>query len=321
MVVADGGMTTVACCIRRDRLDACRVASPRLRAGDAIEAFLRRECRGVDVVLRSASRDGPWLAAGPLNPGIRVSGGDGPFRIGNAAGEAHPIIGEGMSMALQSAWLLCSQLLSAEPNVRAFGAARQRDVGRRYAGAWRRQFGARLRLAAGFAHMAMRPAAGASLVVLARAWPAALTFGAHVVGKARSIADPAAMALLAASTTRVTVPHVARCSHHAHPSSVPKGHDMTTTLDRLRVLLVKDYELEPDSLTLDAPLASFGIDSLGVAELMFNIEDEFKVTIPGDPVSLPTVGDVVRYIDDLVAAQHRRDAPGGAAADRIMPAQ
>ena len=36
---------------------------------------------------------------------------------------------------------------------------------------------------------------------------------------------------------------------------------------------------------------------------MFNIEDEFKVTIPGEPVALKTVGDVVDYIDDLVATQ------------------
>jgi acyl carrier protein len=94
---------------------------------------------------------------------------------------------------------------------------------------------------------------------------------------------------------------------------------MNNTLERLRVLLVKDYELEPESLTLDAPLATLGIDSLGVAELMFNIEDEFKVTIPGDPVTLPTVGDVVRYIDDLVRAQHGGDPSGSLVADLTLP--
>lgn len=90
---------------------------------------------------------------------------------------------------------------------------------------------------------------------------------------------------------------------------------MNTTLDRLRVLLVKDYKIEPALLTPDAPLEALGIDSLGVAELMFNIEDEFEVAIPGDPVSLATVGDVVRYIDGLVATQHPADAPGAVAAD------
>ena len=89
---------------------------------------------------------------------------------------------------------------------------------------------------------------------------------------------------------------------------------MNTTIDRLRVLLVKDYKLDPATLLPDAPLEALGIDSLGVAELMFNIEDEFKVTIPGEPVALMTVGDVVGYIDDLVATQQAgADAGNGAA--------
>ena len=79
---------------------------------------------------------------------------------------------------------------------------------------------------------------------------------------------------------------------------------MTTTLERLRAILVKDYKLDPEKLTLDVPLEGLGIDSLGVAELLFNVEDEFRIALPPEPVQLPTVGDVVRYIDALVAAQH-----------------
>ena len=76
-----------------------------------------------------------------------------------------------------------------------------------------------------------------------------------------------------------------------------------TTYERLQAILVKDYKLAPEALTLDAPLEGLGIDSLGVAELLFNVEDEFGIKLPPDPVQLPTVGDVVRYIDKLVAAQ------------------
>jgi len=94
---------------------------------------------------------------------------------------------------------------------------------------------------------------------------------------------------------------------------------MNTTIDRLRVLLVKDYKLDPATLLPDAPLDALGIDSLGVAELMFNIEDEFKVTIPGEPVALKTVGDVVGYIDDLVATQQAGATAGNVAALRTAP--
>ena len=78
---------------------------------------------------------------------------------------------------------------------------------------------------------------------------------------------------------------------------------MTSTLERLRTILVNDYTFAPESLTLDAPLEELGIDSLGVAELLFNVEDEFKVTLPAEPVLLSTLGEVVRFIDDLIAAQ------------------
>ena len=94
---------------------------------------------------------------------------------------------------------------------------------------------------------------------------------------------------------------------------------MNTTIDRLRVLLVKDYKLDPATLLPDAPLDALGIDSLGVAELMFNIEDEFKVTIPGEPVALTTVGDVVGYIDDLIAGQQPDAAADNVAALHTAP--
>ena len=78
---------------------------------------------------------------------------------------------------------------------------------------------------------------------------------------------------------------------------------MTTTFDRLAALLVKNYQIDPDKLTPDAQLESLGIDSLGAAELLFAVEDEFGIRVSAEPVSLPTVGDVVRYIDGLVASQ------------------
>ncbi len=190
MVVADGGVTTVACCVRRDRLEAWRRASPGTNAGEAVEAMLRRECAGVQRALRPASRDGPWLSAGPLDPGVRLSANDGLLRIGNAAGEAHPIIGEGMSMALQSASLLCAQLLRSERRAELSAVAWQREVSRRYCMQWRHHFAPRLRLASAFAQLAMRPRGAAALIALVSAWPAVLTLGARWGGKTRGVPAP-----------------------------------------------------------------------------------------------------------------------------------
>jgi flavin-dependent dehydrogenase len=200
MVVAGNGVMTVAGCVRRDRLRGLRLAAPGLSAGDSFEAMLQRECGGVKQVLAKASRYGPWLAAGPLNPGIRLHTHDGVFRIGNAAGEAHPIIGEGMSMAFQSAWLLCARLLCVEQGDgdRAIGSARwQKRVQSRYARDWHRQFAPRLRLASTFAHTSMHPSIATLFVTLLRGWPGLLTLGAKWSGKTRCSIDTTTISLLA----------------------------------------------------------------------------------------------------------------------------
>jgi acyl carrier protein len=90
---------------------------------------------------------------------------------------------------------------------------------------------------------------------------------------------------------------------------------MTSTFDRLAAILAKDYKLSPERLTLDAPLESLGVDSLGMVELLWHIEDTFKIKLPTDPVLLPTLGDVVSYVDDLVARQH----PAAASAEVLAP--
>ena len=190
MVVADGGVTTVACCIRRDRLGDVRRASPTKRAGDAIETWLKRQCAGVGLALREATREGQWLAAGPIRPATRIRANDKFFRIGNAAGEAHPILGEGISMALQSAALLCSHLLGDQPSARVPGDVPHYELQRRYEFDWHRRFDARLRTAATFAQVAMRPRAAAGLISLAGHWPALLTLGARLGGKVCTAATP-----------------------------------------------------------------------------------------------------------------------------------
>jgi flavin-dependent dehydrogenase len=192
MVLADQGVTIVACCIRRDRLEACRRARPAARAGEAVQDWLERGCQSVREALATAHRQGPWLAAGPLDPGIRLRADDAMFRIGNAAGEAHPLIGEGMSMALQSAWLLGALLLQRAgpaplPGDDPASAAWQREVAMRYAAVWKHHFSTRLRLAAGFAHACMRPASSAPLLGATRLWPGLLTRAANWSGKTRDI--------------------------------------------------------------------------------------------------------------------------------------
>ncbi len=185
MVVADGALTTIACCVRRDRLEQLRAAAPGCNAGECVDAWLRAQCSGVRAALDGAVLDGAWLASGPIDPGVRLQAGDTLLRVGNAAGEVHPIIGEGISMALQSAALLATRLATRAPGAAAAGVD---ALAAAYARDWRRRFVPRLRLAAAFAHAAMHPASARLLMQAARRFPGLLTQGARWGGKTSSIA-------------------------------------------------------------------------------------------------------------------------------------
>jgi acyl carrier protein len=79
---------------------------------------------------------------------------------------------------------------------------------------------------------------------------------------------------------------------------------MTATLERLQDLLIEAYAIEREKLGPDAELSTLGVDSLGLVELLFQIEDRFGVQIPGDaPTDLRTVRDVVDYVDTLLAGR------------------
>ncbi len=92
-----------------------------------------------------------------------------------------------------------------------------------------------------------------------------------------------------------------------------------STFDTLCKILVKDYAIAAESLTPDTTLASLAIDSLGVIELIFAIEDRFKVSVPDIDATavgeFGTLSELAHYVDQLLA---KRDAlavaePSGAA--------
>jgi flavin-dependent dehydrogenase len=185
MVRSDGGRVTLSCCIRRDALADCRRRHRGALAGEAVLAHIRAACRGVREATAHASLDGAWLSAGPIRPGIRTRYRDGMFFVGNIAGEAHPVIAEGISMAMQSALLLARRLL-ADPRGPGSDRTIARD-GAAYAADWTAAFATRVHAAAAFAHLAMRPGATSLLLPVLRRFPELLTMGARLAGKAQEM--------------------------------------------------------------------------------------------------------------------------------------
>ncbi|TJX56064.1 MAG: hypothetical protein E5W21_15830 [Mesorhizobium sp.] len=130
-----------------------------------------------------ASLEGEWLAAGPIRPGMRPRFADDIFRVGNIAGESHPIIAEGISMALQSSWLLAGELARFEQWDRTARIA----VGKRYSRAWSRQFATRIHAAALLARIAVLPNSNTAMKAFVGWFPNSLTLGARLSGKTKAL--------------------------------------------------------------------------------------------------------------------------------------
>jgi acyl carrier protein len=77
-----------------------------------------------------------------------------------------------------------------------------------------------------------------------------------------------------------------------------------TTIDRLRELLQRDFQLPPERLTPEARLEDLEIDSLRMIEILFCVEEAFGIAIGADPAEIrarvQTFGDLAAYIDELV---------------------
>jgi len=172
LVHSDNGRVSLSCCIRRDVLTRVRERHEG-RAGEAVLAHILETTEGVWRALQQAEPEGSFLSTGPIHPGIRTrhdpEKDENVFYTGNIAGEAHPVIAEGISMAIQSSALL-AKLLTAHR-------------GEAYAAEWQRRFAPRIRAASAFAHLAMHGTSRAVGLAVLRAAPGLLNLGARLGGK------------------------------------------------------------------------------------------------------------------------------------------
>jgi acyl carrier protein len=60
-----------------------------------------------------------------------------------------------------------------------------------------------------------------------------------------------------------------------------------------------------DQISENTPLANLGIDSLDVINLLFDLEEKFKISIPGEPSSITNVNQIVEGIRKLTSDPSR----------------
>lgn len=83
-----------------------------------------------------------------------------------------------------------------------------------------------------------------------------------------------------------------------------------TVKDRVIAIIAEQAVLDPSDISPEATLESLGIDSLGLVESIFAIEEAFDISVPfnaNDPAEsefdISTVASIVAAVEALVAAR------------------
>lgn len=76
------------------------------------------------------------------------------------------------------------------------------------------------------------------------------------------------------------------------------------TFERVRRRLAAQLKVSPDTITPDQELTALGVDSLTALELVFDLEEDFAISIPTDHEKhFTTVRDICEGIDTLLAGR------------------
>lgn len=86
--------------------------------------------------------------------------------------------------------------------------------------------------------------------------------------------------------------------------------EMDVVAERVIAIIAEQAMLEPEDITQDSQLAELGIDSLGVVECIFGIEEAFGITVPFNAntpdqpgFDISSVGAIIAEVKKLVARQ------------------
>ncbi len=80
---------------------------------------------------------------------------------------------------------------------------------------------------------------------------------------------------------------------------------MSSTEQIIVDIIAKTCQLERSRVTLDATLKDLDVHSLDAVQVLFEIEDRFKISVPerDDQYSAGTVRDLIDGVDKLIVAK------------------
>ena len=76
-----------------------------------------------------------------------------------------------------------------------------------------------------------------------------------------------------------------------------------SSLKQLQDLIQEKYKIDPATLDPDASMLDQGVDSLALAEFLFDIEDHFGITFPDVRTDVNSLAGLARIIDEIKATE------------------
>ncbi len=76
-----------------------------------------------------------------------------------------------------------------------------------------------------------------------------------------------------------------------------------STLTTVQRVMAGELDLAIPELQPDRPLQELGVDSLGIIEVMFKLEDEFDIRMGDERVPIGTVREIADIVDRLILAR------------------
>lgn len=75
-----------------------------------------------------------------------------------------------------------------------------------------------------------------------------------------------------------------------------------SSLKELQDLIQEKYGIEPSALDPNASMREHGIDSLALAEFLFDVEDRFGISFPDARADVDTLAGLAEVVDQLRGA-------------------
>jgi len=81
---------------------------------------------------------------------------------------------------------------------------------------------------------------------------------------------------------------------------------MPTTAETLETILVDKFDVKREAIRPEATLTELGLDSLDLIEVLFEVEEAFKIRVPQDGAAIraSTLQDLLDTVTRLVEEEH-----------------